>query len=587
METSAELLTDEFHNGVDELVEGVVSACQPRLLGRLRSRHAKSSSKHKDRLRPPILPKLQDAVRILRGIRGQEGKAQKLNFHAESLSTSFAELEDLHVAAAKSAAGSRKLIKIVNDIEDMMRSVDLKSIFGPIPYNISEWSGESRNFLIEALMRIAQYPVAARYLVQSARKVPACRRFEIKQVSPVLVKQSVRAADLPSPAVGYLTRAQGKKKETKSKSNIARLGANVTKIQQHVVTYSQQKKRIHAEIQLIFHFEQADHGGPRPRIICSNKHACFLCDLFIKAHGHFYVPGTHGTLYPRWRIPTVDEVNMPERSRLEFLQCLERFNAALEHKLVECLTRPKARLPDINESTLFLPRSTTPSIISAARSSRAPEAETLLNNIGNDAAVSTRSSSHVELREPHLSLNHNGVSQRSSGDLAHYWSTHDRHDTITLISHSATPPQSSSRAAPISPVFSKEDNPPPNQPTTAHDHVGISDTNTTQPITLTLNLPVLFNLTPRMQVLIRTPTVTLHLSNNDMDFSTQTMLRVSMEWLALDEHSPQDTLHSAVDLSGLSTERDTIMPVGILFTETGLQVREKNTILIVRAIRPK
>lgn len=64
------------------------------------------------------------------------------------------------------------------------------------------------------------------------------------------------------------------------------------------------KSRIHAEVQLLVHCDRYLHGL-KPRVICSNKEACFLCDLVIKTHGKFYTPYSHGRLYPGWRLPKV------------------------------------------------------------------------------------------------------------------------------------------------------------------------------------------------------------------------------------------------------------------------------------------
>ena len=53
--------------------------------------------------------------------------------------------------------------------------------------------------------------------------------------------------------------------------------------------------KIHAEIQLLFFYEH-NSNIPAPRIICSSKFACYLCNLFIRLHGRFLLPGTHGRL---------------------------------------------------------------------------------------------------------------------------------------------------------------------------------------------------------------------------------------------------------------------------------------------------
>ena len=61
---------------------------------------------------------------------------------------------------------------------------------------------------------------------------------------------------------------------------------------------------VHAEVQLVVHYDlHQDHGRLRPRAIGTSKYMCFLCLLFIKAHGHFFPANTHGRLYDQWTIP--------------------------------------------------------------------------------------------------------------------------------------------------------------------------------------------------------------------------------------------------------------------------------------------
>ena len=62
------------------------------------------------------------------------------------------------------------------------------------------------------------------------------------------------------------------------------------------------ESKIHAEIQIAAYYEINPTDLP-PRIICSNKDACYLCNEFIKLQGKYYIPKSHGKLYPGWRVP--------------------------------------------------------------------------------------------------------------------------------------------------------------------------------------------------------------------------------------------------------------------------------------------
>lgn len=79
------------------------------------------------------------------------------------------------------------------------------------------------------------------------------------------------------------------------------------------------KQYVHAEIQLLVHFE-SQSGTRMPRAIGVSKEACFLCDSFIRAHGRFAITGAHRQMYPQWTIPDLEEYSS---------QTVEHFRAVL------------------------------------------------------------------------------------------------------------------------------------------------------------------------------------------------------------------------------------------------------------------
>jgi hypothetical protein len=90
--------------------------------------------------------------------------------------------------------------------------------------------------------------------------------------------------------------AQGWAKSLKAKQGIT-LASAEAKFRRHL-SASPNIYKIHAEIQILFYYEMHPNIR-RPRVVCSSKSACFLCDLFIKIHAKFYVARTHGVLYCR------------------------------------------------------------------------------------------------------------------------------------------------------------------------------------------------------------------------------------------------------------------------------------------------
>lgn len=109
--------------------------------------------------------------------------------------------------------------------------------------------------------------------------------------------------------------------------------------------------KIHAEIKLLFYYE-LHPVRLKPRVICANKSACFLCDLFLRVHGQFQVPMTFGKLNERWILP--DWLNIPPENSPALQKAVEQFDGTLDIEIRELLRGAK-RMPDPMESAIGLP----------------------------------------------------------------------------------------------------------------------------------------------------------------------------------------------------------------------------------------
>lgn len=88
---------------------------------------------------------------------------------------------------------------------------------------------------------------------------------------------------------------------------------------------------VHAEVQLVVeydlhgtHPEYAGRDIFLPRIIGTSKYLCYLCYLFIKFHGRFIVPNTHGRLYDQWTVPDLAEYS--DGTREHYAKVLAKIN---------------------------------------------------------------------------------------------------------------------------------------------------------------------------------------------------------------------------------------------------------------------
>ena len=114
--------------------------------------------------------------------------------------------------------------------------------------------------------------------------------------------------------------------------------------------------KVHAEVKLLFYY--ATHPVKlKPRVICANKSACYLCDLFLRVHGQFQVPMTFGKLNERWILPDWLSIRPEELPTLRL--AVERFNHILDEQILRLLKGVK-RLPDPMESAIGLPAEWSP-----------------------------------------------------------------------------------------------------------------------------------------------------------------------------------------------------------------------------------
>ncbi|TGJ84407.1 hypothetical protein E0Z10_g4374 [Xylaria hypoxylon] len=108
--------------------------------------------------------------------------------------------------------------------------------------------------------------------------------------------------------------------------------------------------KVHAEIQLVYYCQTMLQGKALlPRVICSSKSACWLCNTFILFHGKFHMPRSHGRLYPGWRLPDLQGGWCADMAT--------RFNRHLEGLLTESLKtlyirKARTKYPEPRESDL-------------------------------------------------------------------------------------------------------------------------------------------------------------------------------------------------------------------------------------------
>lgn len=231
-----------------------------------------------------------------------------------------------------------------------------------------EMDPSSRKSLLNMIKKVARYRSSAKLLCRTAKRCPLAQAMKAVAVTPPKSAFITHNIDQTSSLDSYLNRIGTLKGGRKDLGQFCRLlqyseqQANDQFVKQTRKTLSEAK--IHAEIQLIFHCETEQYS-PFPRVICSSKDACFLCNAFILMHGKFHTPRYHGRLYPGWRLPSSSEAAIYEQRFVQNLQ-----NYAQDSIKLLLSRRKKTIYPDPNESTVL-----TIPITSSTLSNAAPLSE--------------------------------------------------------------------------------------------------------------------------------------------------------------------------------------------------------------------
>ncbi|KAI1417315.1 hypothetical protein F5Y13DRAFT_83058 [Hypoxylon sp. FL1857] len=339
-----------------EVFKAIVSMCLRRILHRLRLRGSKIHYQS-------IEKALQRAYEHLRHAnRGNFKKNGLLPVLDEFLRNASEVLK-----LVRSWAGHQtdlRLEELVEGIYRLRKVGDLSALFenGHIPDQIMDPG--LRRSLLNMISKVARYREAARFLYRMGKKFPLARRMRV-----VIAQWSKEAFervqdDTHTPRLkSTISLTEGLKDREKDLPYICRLlddgkgpGRGKITSKKAESKFAEQTRetlrnaKVHAEIQLLYYCEQNIPHNRLPRVVCSSKDACWLCNEFILLYEKIHMPKSHGRLYPGWRLPAL--------RKPEFEDLANRYNQRLQGSLRDSLKRlveikKRTNYPDPNESTLL------------------------------------------------------------------------------------------------------------------------------------------------------------------------------------------------------------------------------------------
>ena len=346
----------------------MIALNRDRVFSRLRSRHAKRSRRNYDK--PPIIVQLAEAVSAVSALNALRpipmADIKRIHAEMEEFQRLFRQLEAMTEEDARSQKCHEILIGLSRCAHSLASQNDLRKLFSTIP-NSGRFGPNVRSSLPLAVGKLGRYYSACSFLIVAARRLSIFRSIRVESVRLPLPASPPSSITQPESSLsGTLDRILDPQTEKQTQRWAKSLASAEAKFCRQLAA-SRKTYKIHAEIQLLFYYEMHPKIR-RPKVICSSKSACFLCDLFIKIHAKFYVARTHGVLYDKWMLPDQESMHLPGKEIKEMIRVVEQFNATLEDRIR--LTLPMHKMPRFhpNESVFLEPALWTPSAISLATS---------------------------------------------------------------------------------------------------------------------------------------------------------------------------------------------------------------------------
>lgn len=275
------------------------------------------------------------------------------------------------------------LAKIVRSVAEFMDEVPLEYVVENLRDHPMDEKAKDR--LHNCLSKIARYRQSAILLNRMAKKIPIMRLVTVDQVhlDPVVFQRNPH--ELGHSNLNAVLRSISSRKGSLQINMIPSWVREFQGQFSQSVDKALRESKIHAEVQIVAHYEGASSEVVLPRVIASSKDACYLCHAFIRLHGRYSIPRSHGRIYTGWRLPATHHMEASEHKLRDYLDQGILKNVA---KFAKVNKKPPLTLP--NESTLF------PLNISASTILSCPD---LPSQIRHDETIGQSLPTALEMKE--------------------------------------------------------------------------------------------------------------------------------------------------------------------------------------------
>jgi len=318
--------------------------CFARILSRLRSKHAERTHKTKNKPKMPLLltgalspSRLELSAGASRNVTG----AINMYKQCDELKDIFERLEN--------STGTDTLLRYLKQILSLAFHFDTQTLVRVLKQSrLVDLTLEG--YLPKAIAKLGHYRAIAKSLAEAVRtkRHSLFQRITVRSIEPPsLLLDNSLLTDALKDFEAIWSRSASKVSQQKSKLFYEKTRAKYhSRILSRLTTW-----KVHAEIQILFFYEQRPHRIP-PRAICASKSACYLCNLFLETHGKFVAPRTHGKIYDRWTLPPQSSLDPDTIQRL--LPIVHRFNRAVQETTLKALKGEIGHYAPPNESAIAL-----------------------------------------------------------------------------------------------------------------------------------------------------------------------------------------------------------------------------------------
>ena len=320
--------------------------CKHRIFSRTKSNRPDATYIRRDKVFLGVsLQQILENVRNRRNRMGPEVEIERFIEDGQDLLDGLTKLE----ICQKDVVGHVK--NVLCAAHRLNKGTDFDKLFEGV--NPTELDPLLRKCFIDRLSKLAQYRECALYLLQVAKDLNIFRKTEVTLVS---LSEKLLATNFKVSPGRHLNDCLSRCGNGASLAHgVRNIASKLKDLKLDNSTFLStvgnvlQDSRVHAEVQIVCHYE-LHPAAKMPRVICSSKDACYLCNLFVQLHGKFYIPRTHGNVYTSWLLPPVPSLTNVQA----------RLNKALEVEIGGIIGNlMKSDAPKLvltqnqNESTVF------------------------------------------------------------------------------------------------------------------------------------------------------------------------------------------------------------------------------------------